>query len=96
MRNLDNKQRKGTHLVSLFIDKNTAVYFDYFLIEYILPELLGKVKDKTITHNIFRTQDDDSNMCRFYCIGFIEYMLPGETLLDYINLFNSIGKCAGL
>ena len=27
-------------------------------------------------------------MCGFYCIAFIEYMLAGKTLLDYINLFS--------
>ena len=26
-------------------------------------------------------------MYEFYCAGFIEYMLPGKTLLDYTNLF---------
>ena len=24
----------------------------------------------------------------FYCIAFIEYMIPGKTLLDYTNLFS--------
>ena len=38
-----------------------------------------------MTHNIFRIQDDDSIMCGFYCIAFIEYMLAGKTLLDYTN-----------
>ena len=33
-------------------------------------------------------QDDDSIMCGFYCITFIEYMLVGKTLLDYSNLFS--------
>ena len=28
-------------------------------------------------------------MCEFYCIAFVEYMLGGKTLLDYINLFSS-------
>ena len=27
-------------------------------------------------------------MCGFYCIAFIEYMLSGEALLDYTNLFS--------
>ena len=27
-------------------------------------------------------------MCGFYCIAFIEYMLGGEILLDYTNLFS--------
>ena len=30
------------------------------------------------------------NMCGFYCIAFIEYMLAGKTLLDYTNLFSLI------
>ena len=25
-------------------------------------------------------------LCGFYCITFIEYMIPGKTLLDYTNL----------
>ena len=59
MINLDDKQGKGTHCVSLFINKNTAVCFDSFGIEYIPQRLLNKIKDKFITHNIFRIQDDD-------------------------------------
>ena len=35
----------------------------------------------------FRIQYDDSIMCRFYCITFIEYMIPRKTLLNYTNLF---------
>ena len=41
-----------------------------------------------ITHNVFRIQDDESIMCGFYYIAFIEYMLAGKTLLDYTNLFS--------
>ena len=33
--NLDDKNSKGTHWVSLFIDRNVAVYFDSFAFEYI-------------------------------------------------------------
>ena len=50
--------------------------------------MLNKIKDKSITHNIFRIQDNESIMCGFYCIAFIEYMLPGKTWLDYTNLFS--------
>ena len=87
MINLDDKNSKGRHWVSLFIHKNVAVYFDAFGIEYILQEVLNKIRDKSITHNILRIQDNESIMCGFYCIDFIEYMLAGKTLLDYINLF---------
>ena len=76
--NLDDKSIKRTYRVSLFIHKNVAVYF----------EVLNKIRDKSITHNIFEKQDNESTMCRFYCITFIEYMLTGKTLLDYTNLIS--------
>ena len=91
MINLDDKQSKETQWVSSFIDKNAAVYFDSFEIEYIPQKVLSKIKEKTITHNIFRIQDDDSVMCGFYYITFIEYMLAGKALLDYTKLFSSNG-----
>ena len=82
VKKLDDKQNKGTHWVSVFINRNTAVYFDYFGIEYTPQEALIKIKDKSITHTIFRIQDHDSIMCGFYCMAFIEYMLARKTLLD--------------
>ena len=42
--NLDDKQSKGTYWISIFIDKNTAVYFDSFGTEYIPQEVLSKIK----------------------------------------------------
>ena len=27
-------------------------------------------------------------MCRNFCIGFIDFMLKGKSLLDYTNLFS--------
>ena len=43
---------KGTHWVSSLIDRNTAVYFDSFEIEYIPQEVLSKAKYKSVTHRI--------------------------------------------
>ena len=86
--NLYDKKSKGTHWVSLIIDRNTAAYFDSFAIEYIPLKVLNNMKDKSVTHNIFRLQDDESIICRFSCIALIEYILAGKTLLDYTNLFS--------
>ena len=36
----------------------------------------------------FIIKNNESIMCGFYCISFIEYMLSGEILLDYTNLFS--------
>ena len=86
--NLDNKNSKETQLVSLFVNKNIAIYFDSFGIEYIPEEVLNKIKDKSITHNTYRIQDNESNTCGFYCLAFIKYMLTRTNLLDYTNLFS--------
>ena len=83
--NLDSKQGKGTCRVSLFIDRNRAVPFDTLRIEHILSEVLNKIRDKSITHNIFRIQDDDSIMYGFHFTTFIEYM---NAFLGYSNLFS--------
>ena len=66
--NLDDKKSKGTHIF-------THVYKGTHIIAYILQGVLNKIKDKSITYNVFRIQDNDSIMCGFYCITFIEYML---------------------
>ena len=65
--NLDAKNSKRTHWVSLSINKNTAVYFDSFEIEYIPQEVLNKIKDKSITHNISKLEDNE-------CIMFLLYL----------------------
>ena len=62
------KKSNGTHWVSLFIDWNTAVYVDSFRIEYNPQEVLNRIRDKSITHNISRIQDNESVMCGFYRI----------------------------
>ena len=37
-------------------------------------------------HNIYRIQAYDSIMCRYFCIGFIDFM-KNKSLLEYTNLF---------
>ena len=51
MINLDDKQSKRTDWVSLFTDRNTAVYFDFFGIKYIPIKVLRKIKNKSITQH---------------------------------------------
>ena len=86
--NLDDKKSKETRWVFLLIDRNTAVYFDSFGIEYISQEVLNKIRGKSITDNIFRIQDNKSLMCGFYSITFIQYMFSEKTLSDYTKLFS--------
>ena len=48
VKNLHDKSIKRTHWVSLFIVRNTIVFFDSFGIEYIPQEALNKIRDKSI------------------------------------------------
>ena len=41
-----------TYWISLFFDKNADVYFDSLGIDHIPEEILNKIKDKSIRHNI--------------------------------------------
>ena len=46
--NLDDKNSKGTHWFSLFIDRSNVSYFDSFEIEYISLEVLIKMRKKSV------------------------------------------------
>ena len=85
---LDDKNSKGTHRVSLFIERNRAIYFNYFEIKYTSQEIWNNIRGKSIIHNIFKKQHNESNMCGFYCVTFMEDMLAVKTNLDYTNFFS--------
>ena len=44
--------------------------------------------NKNVKRSIFRIQDNNSIICRYFCILFIEYMLNDKTLTDFTNLFS--------
>ena len=72
---LDDKQSKRAHWGSLIFGRYTAAYFNSFVIDYIPQEVINKIQDTSITHNIFKIQPDDFIMCGFSCIAFIAYMI---------------------
>ena len=45
------------------------------------------IGNKNIIINIFRIQAYDSIMCGYFCIGFIDFMLNGNSLADFNNFF---------
>ena len=62
--------------------------FDSFGTKYTSQEVFKKCKDKSLNRNILIIQSDDYIMCGFYWIALTEYMIPGKTLLDYVNLLS--------
>ena len=74
--------------IALFCNKNEIVYFHSFGVEHVPEEIKEFVGNKNIKANIFRVQANDSVMCGYFCIGFIDFMLAGKKLTDYTNLFS--------
>ena len=86
--NLDEHTDTGTHWIALFCNKNKIIYFDSFGVEHILKEIKEFIDNKNIKANIYRVQSNNSIMCGYFCIGFIDFMLAEKTLTDYTNLFS--------
>ena len=86
--NLDEYADVGTHWIALFCNRNEIVYFDSFGVEHVPEEIKEFVGNKNIIANIFRVQANNSVICGYFCIGFIDFMLAGKKLTDYTSLFS--------
>ena len=65
-----------------------VIYFDSFAVEHVSKEIERFIGHKNTKTNIFRTQGDNSVMCGYFCIAFIDFMFTGKTLIDYTSLFS--------
>ena len=79
--NLDEYKDVGTNWIALFCNRNEIVYFDSFGVEHVPKEIKEFIGNKNIKANIFRVQENDSIMCEYFCIEFIDFMLAGKKLL---------------
>ena len=86
--NFDEHADTGTHWGALFCKKNEIVNFDSFGNEHVPEEIKLFIGNKNIKANIYCVQANNSIMCGYFCIGFIDFMLAGKTLIDYTALFS--------
>ena len=86
--NLDEYADIGAHWIALFCNRNEIVYFDSFGVEHVPEEIKEFIGNKNIKANIFRVQANNSVMCGYFCIGFIDFMLAGKKLTDFTSLFS--------
>ena len=70
------------------LNKN-GTYFDSFGVKYIPKEIKKSIDKSTVITNIFRIQACDSVMYGYFCIRFINSMIAGNTLTDFINLLST-------
>ena len=87
--NLDEYADVGTHWIALFCNRNEIVYFDSFGVEHVPEEIKEFIGNKNIIANIFRVQANNSVMCGYFCIRFIDFMLAGKKLTDFTSMFSS-------
>ena len=65
--------------------------FVLIVLEYfnIFQQILKNLSvSKNIKTNVFRIKSNDSVMCRYFSITFIDFMLAGKTLKNSTNLFS--------
>ena len=77
------------HIALLYFVKKMKLFILIVLVLNIFPKKSKKsVGNKNIKANIFRVQANNSVMCGYFCIGFIDSILADKTLIDYTNLFS--------
>ena len=76
--NLDEYADVVTHWIALFCNKSEVVYFDSFGVEHVHEEIKEFFGNKNIKANILRIQANNSVMCGYFSIGFIDFMLAGR------------------
>ena len=69
----------GNLLTGKGVIRSECKYFDIFRVEHIKKEIKKFLKNKNIKTSIYRIQADDSIICGYFCIGFIDFMLKGKS-----------------
>ena len=96
--NLDEFKSIENHWTVLYVSGNNkktsydAVYFDVFGAELIPKEIKKFLGNKNIITNIYRIQPYDSIISGYLCIGFIDFMLKGRSLLEYTDFLLMIWR----
>ena len=88
MINLDEYESIVTHWIVFYVSSENAIYFDKFGVKHIPKEITKFVRNKNIITNIYRIQSFDSIICKYFCIGVIDFMLKDRSLFEYTNLFS--------
>ena len=86
--NFDEYKDVGTHWIALLRKKREIVYFDSFGVEHIPEEIREFIGNKNIKANIFYVRANNSVMCGYFGIGFIDFMLAGKKLTGFTTLFS--------
>ena len=65
-----------------------SLNFDSFGVKRVPEEIEKFIGNKNIQVNIFRIQTNNSVMCGYFCIGFIDFTFKDKNVTDFTNLFS--------
>ena len=68
------------------MNAENVTYFNNFGVEYIPKEVRKFIGNKNYSKYIMQAYD--SIMCGYFCNGFLNFMLKGESLLEFIITFS--------
>ena len=88
MTKLDEYAYIGTHWIAWYCKNIEIVYFDSFRVEHVSKEIAKFIGPKNIKANILIIQSNNSIMCGYFCVGFIDFMFAGKTLIDFNCFFS--------
>ena len=86
--NLNEYADVDIYWIALLFNRSEIVFFDSFGVKHVPEEIKEFIGNKNITANIFRVQVNNSIMCGYFCIGFINFMLASKKLTDFTNMFS--------
>ena len=89
--NLNEYKSIETHWVAFFANGNSSKYFDTFDVEHIPQQIKRFIDNKNIIIYIIIIQTYDLR-CRYFCIGFIDFMFNSENRTSFTNLFSPPNK----
>ena len=72
----------------LYFVTSEIVYFNSFGVEHVPEEIKEFIENKNIIDKMFRVQSNNSIMCGYFCIVFIDFMLAGKKLTNFRSLFS--------
>ena len=88
MINLDEYADIATYWIALTCSRSEIVYFGSFGVEYVPEEIKEFIGNKNIIANIFRIKANNSIMCGYFSIGFLDFMLEDKKLTDFTSMFS--------
>ena len=87
--NLDEYKSIGSHWIALYVSGDNVTYCDTFGVDHIPKEIKNFIRIKIIMKNIYKIKEYNSVMCRYFCIGFIDFIVKSTSMLNYTNLSSS-------